>query len=56
MCKMHKLKSEKIYIKLLRVAWDGSRIEIKHVIHIWASLAAQMVKNLPEIQETWVQS
>ena len=22
----------------------------------WASLVAQMVKNLPEIQETWVQS
>ena len=56
MCKMHKLKSGKIYIKLLRVAWDGSRIEIKHGIHIWAPLVAQMVKNLPEIQETWVQS
>ena len=24
-------------------------------IHIWASLAAQMVKNLPAMQETWVQ-
>ena len=24
--------------------------------HPWASLVAQMVKNLPEIQETWVQS
>ena len=25
-------------------------------IHIWASLVAQMVKNLPTVQETWVQS
>ena len=23
---------------------------------IWASLVAQMVRNLPEMQETWVQS
>ena len=56
MCEMHKLKSGKIYIKLLRVAWDGSGIEIKHGTHIWASLVTQMVKNLPEIQETWVRS
>ena len=26
MCEMHKLKSGKIYIKLLRVAWNGSGI------------------------------
>ena len=25
-------------------------------IHVWASLVAQMVKNLPALQETWVQS
>ena len=24
--------------------------------HSWASLVAQLVKNLPAIQETWVQS
>ena len=24
--------------------------------HIWASLVAQLVKNLPAIQETWVHS
>ena len=24
--------------------------------HIWASLEAQMVKNLPAMQDTWVQS
>ena len=25
-------------------------------IYLWASLAAQMVKNLPAMQETWVPS
>ena len=25
-------------------------------MHIWAYLVAQMVKNSPEVQETWVQS
>ena len=25
-------------------------------IHVWASLVAQMVKNPPAMQETWVQS
>ena len=25
-------------------------------IYIWASLVAQLVKNLPAMQETWVQS
>ena len=25
-------------------------------MHCWASLAAQMVKSLPAVQETWVQS
>ena len=25
-----------------------------HIIHIWASLIAQFVKNLPTMQETWV--
>ena len=24
--------------------------------HFWASLVAQMVKNLPAVQETWVRS
>ena len=32
----------------------GVGLEIKHGTHIWASLVAQMVMNLPEIQETWV--
>ena len=27
-----------------------------HVSVIWASLGAQMVKNLPAVRETWVQS
>ena len=27
-----------------------------HVSVIWASLVAQMVKNLPAVRETWVQS
>ena len=26
------------------------------MVKLWASLLAQMVKNLPVIQETWVQS
>ena len=25
-------------------------------IHMWASLEAQMIKNMPAMQETWVQS
>ena len=25
-------------------------------LFLWASLVAQMVKNLPEVRETWVQS
>ena len=27
-----------------------------YLLNIWASLIAQMVKNLPAMQETWVQS
>ena len=27
-----------------------------HIYGIWASLVAQMVKRLPAVQETWVQS
>ena len=27
-----------------------------HIYGIWASLVAQMVKCLPAVQETWVQS
>ena len=27
-----------------------------YIYYIWASLVAQMVKNLPAMQETWVQS
>ena len=27
-----------------------------HMRSLWASLLAQMVKNLPAMQETWVQS
>ena len=26
------------------------------IIYVWASLVAQMVKNLPAMQETWVRS
>ena len=26
-----------------------------HVILVWTSLVAQLVKNLPAVQETWVQ-
>ena len=35
--------------------WDLNRI-IKFAIWSWASLLAQKVKNLPEMQETWVWS
>ena len=28
----------------------------KDMMHRWASLVAQMVKNLPSMRETWVQS
>ena len=31
-------------------------MEIYVYIHIWVYLVAQMVKNSPEVQETWVQS
>ena len=26
------------------------------MVYVWASLVAQMVKNLPAVQETWLQS
>ena len=29
-------------------------IHMRLYIHMWASLMAQMVKNLPAMQETWV--
>ena len=29
---------------------------IENQVHTWASLVAQLVKNLPAVQETWVQS
>ena len=28
----------------------------RRLLDVWVTLVAQMVKNLPEIQETWVQS
>ena len=28
----------------------------KYVVYVWASLVAQMVKNLPAVQETWLLS
>ena len=40
---------ESIYSDLLNFNW------IVHCL-IWASLVAQSVKNLPAMQETWVQS
>ena len=34
-----------------------TRLELqKNMIIIWASLVAQMVKNLPAMRETWVRS
>ena len=33
---------------------QGTYLE-SHCFTLWASLAAQMVKNLPTTQETWVQ-
>ena len=36
-------------------SWE-SVTELEEVGKPWASLVAQMVKNLPAIQETWVQS
>ena len=36
--------------KLLYIGWINSKILL------WASLVAQMVKNPPAVQETWVQS
>ena len=39
---------------------DSTDSYVYHVfffnIHIWASLVAQMAKNLPAMQETWVRS
>ena len=34
--------------------WGG--VCVCMYIYIWASLVAQLVKNLPAMQETWVQS
>ena len=31
-----------------------SRMHIHFYLHFWASLVAQLVKNLPAVQETWV--
>ena len=33
-----------------------SRTELTTTMIVWASLVAQSVKNLPAVQETWVQS
>ena len=43
--------------ELIQVSWLLSLISLFLIIHIfWASLIAQMVKNQPEMRETWVQS
>ena len=36
-----------------RLAGEGIRYPLQFS---WASLVAQLIKNLPEIQETWVES
>ena len=35
--------------------WEGG-LRGREYMYTWASLVAQMVKNLPPMQETWVQS
>ena len=39
-----------------REAWHATVHEVTRVGHNLATTVAQMVKNLPEVQETWVQS
>ena len=36
------------------MAYSGTKT--KQSVYEWASLVAQMVKNLPTVQETWIQS
>ena len=38
------------------VAWINTSFLISWIIFHWSSLVAQMVKNPPAMQETWVQS
>ena len=45
----------------LHLEYEGSIVDLDHDPHslwclFWASLLAQMVKNPPVMQETWVQS
>ena len=39
----------------LGLLWMFQKLEAG-IKSVWASLVAQMVKNLPDMQETWVQS
>ena len=47
-----------IYVKHMLIYFHILYIHIIHIyfIYIKASLVAQMVKNLPALQETWIQS
>ena len=46
-----------IYISFLLIIFNSCIIFFIRVYHIiWASLVAQMVKNLPAVQETWLWS
>ena len=40
----------------LQSVGSESRTELTTIMIVWASLVAQSVKNLPAVQETWVQS
>ena len=40
----------------LQSVGSESRTELTTTMIVWASLVAQSVKNLPAVQETWVQS
>ena len=42
--------------KLLSDPWSTETCEIRHLFFVWASLVAQVVKNLPTVQEAQVWS
>ena len=49
--------ASEVQLKENRTQGKSLSIDLRaHMRSLWASLLAQMVKNLPAMQETWVQS
>ena len=43
-----------VYISIIRILASNTAWVLANKCLIWASLVAQLVKNLPAMQETWV--